>query len=70
MGNPSPSPASRFKPEGKRALSRKVIGIKVEMEIEKFISNLPADDRSKWLREIVTQAAKVRMKERSVDFPD
>lgn len=47
---------TRFTPEGDKALSRNVIGIKLPIEIEKAIKSLPITERGKWLRRVVTEA--------------
>ena len=49
---------TRFTPEGDKALSRKVVGVKLPIEIEQAIKSLPVTERGKWLRRVVTEAAK------------
>lgn len=52
---------TQFKPEGIKALSRKVTGVKLSIEVEHAIKQLPITERGKWLRRVITEAAKVEL---------
>lgn len=52
---------TQFKPEGDEALSRKVIGVKVSLEVENALKQLPATERGKWLRRVITEAVKTEL---------
>lgn len=52
---------TQFKPEGVEALSRKVIGVKVSLEVEDALTKLPATERGKWLRRVITEAVKTEL---------
>lgn len=52
---------TQFKPEGEVALSKKVVGVKVSLEVEKALKQLPTPERGKWLRRVITEAAKLEL---------
>lgn len=56
---------TQFKPDGAEALSRKVIGVKVSIEVEEALSQLSPGERSKWLRKVITDAAKIEFMKQS-----
>lgn len=45
-----------FKPEGKEPLSRRQLQVKVPLAIADALNQLPSGDRSKWLRQVITEA--------------
>lgn len=49
-------PTTKFVPEGEKALARKPLFVKVPQEILDAVESLPSGDRSKWLRQVVTDA--------------
>ena len=52
---------TQFKPEGDEALARKVIGVKVSLEVENALNKLPTTERGKWLRKVITEAVKTEL---------
>lgn len=60
---------TQFKPEGNEPLSRRVIGVKVPVEVENAIQQLPVTERGKWLRRVITEAAKVELMNSSIVLP-
>jgi hypothetical protein len=53
----------RFKPVSPEPLSRCVIGAKVPIDVEKAIRSLPSEERSKWIRRVLTEAARRELTE-------
>ena len=47
-----------FKPVSPEPLSRHVIGAKVPVDVEKAIRALPSEERGKWIRRVLTEAAR------------
>lgn len=65
MANPSPVQskefvASQFRAQGEiesnQPLSKKVIGIRLPLDIEAAIKTLPEEERVAWLRSVITKA--------------
>lgn len=52
---------TQFKPDGEQPLSRKVTGVKLTTEVERAIQQLPTPERGKWLRRVITEAAKAEL---------
>ena len=57
MSNPNPNPATRFKPVLDAALERKVTGVKLPEVIGEAVRSLPPEERSAWLRRVISEAA-------------
>lgn len=49
---------TRFKPIGKKPLSRRIVGVRVEPEIESALNCLPHAQRSEWLRRVISEAVR------------
>ena len=67
MANPSPVQskdfvASQFRAQGEilsdQPLSKKVIGIRLPLDIEAAIKTLPEEERAAWVRNAITKAAR------------
>lgn len=57
MSNPNPNPATRFKPVLNEPLERKVTGVKLPVVIGEAVRSLPPEERSAWLRRVISEAA-------------
>lgn len=56
MSNPNPNPATRFKPVLDTPLERKVTGVKLPVVIGEAVRALPPEERSAWLRRVISEA--------------
>ncbi len=61
---------TQFKPEGSEPLSRKVTGVKLSVEVENAIKQLPVTERGKWLRRVITEAARAELMRDDFILPD
>lgn len=70
MGNPNPVQteefkARRFKAQGEipsdQPLSKKVIGVRLPIDIEAAIRCLPEEERVPWLRRVICEAARTEL---------
>ncbi len=57
MSNPNPNPTTRFKKLLDVPLDKKVTGVKLPVDIGDAIRSLPPDERSAWLRRVISEAA-------------
>ncbi len=56
MSNPNPNPTTRFKPVLDAPLERKVTGVKLPVIIGEAVRSLPPEERSAWLRRVISEA--------------
>ena len=63
-GNPNPVQTPEFKAKQFKAfgevsqpLSSRVLGVKLPMDIDKAVFNLPPKERVPWVRRVITEAA-------------
>lgn len=69
-GNPSPIQTEEFKQKrfrpvgdipGDSPLSKKVIGVKLPVDVTEAIEALPKEERVSWLRRVLSEAARTEL---------
>ncbi|MGL4619139.1 hypothetical protein [Chroococcidiopsis sp.] len=46
---------AKFKPDGAKALSRKVVGVKLPLELESKLRSAHGSELSNWIREAIAE---------------
>lgn len=54
-------PSAGFKPLGEKTLAKRVIGVRLEEDIDTIVRSLPDSVRSRWLRKVITDAVKEQL---------
>lgn len=55
MSNPNPSTATRFKQAGSVPLAKKVIGVRLPIDLDAAVRELAGEELSDWVREAIAE---------------